>query len=185
MRERTLITGNSGEAMVQHLTTYFAQQPDAFQHALTLQQGERQVLLEIDIDPGGGFESGYATTRFSAPVHLDNNFAFTIHPEGFLADFAKLFGLQDEVIGYPEFDEKVIIKTNGKEKVTAIFKDAGTRQVFATLENYTLQLQQQEETDSQRLLLLNIEEGITDGTTLGQLYQAFYDVLQQVETVGI
>lgn len=183
MQERTLITGNNKETMVQNLSTYFGQQPEAFQHSLTLLQGERQVLLEIDIDPGGGFESGYATTRFSAPVQIQNDFAFTIHPEGFLADFAKLFGLQDEVIGYPEFDKKVIIKTNNKEKVTSIFKDAGTRQVFATLENYTLQLQQGGETDSQRLLLLNIEEGITDGTTVGQLYQAFCDVWQQVETV--
>src|SRR5688500_16243068 len=103
MQERTLIKGNDKETLVQSLATYFAQQQDAFQHALTLQQGERQVLLEIDIDPGGGFESGYATTRFSTPVQLEHDFAFTIHPEGFLADFAKLFGLQDEVIGYPEF----------------------------------------------------------------------------------
>ena len=92
-----------------------------FQHSLTLQQGEGQVLLEIDIDPGGGFESGYATTRFSAPVQLATDFAFTIHPEGFLADFAKLFGLQDEVIGYPEFDKKVIIKTNEQRKGNTYF----------------------------------------------------------------
>ena len=72
-----------------------------------------------------------------------------------------------------------------KERVTRIFKDAGTRQVFAGLENYTLELEQGEETDSQRLLLLNIEEGITDGTTLGQLYQAFYNVWQQLESTTL
>ena len=112
MQEPITIHGQNDAAIHQQLAAYLAQQENAFAHTIHLQQGEATILLEIDIDPGGGFESGYATTRFSAPVVLQQPFLFTIYPEGFLADLGKLFGLQDEVIGYPEFDKKLIISVH-------------------------------------------------------------------------
>ncbi|MGV3656557.1 MAG: hypothetical protein ACO1NX_01335, partial [Chitinophagaceae bacterium] len=127
MMEETIINAHSEAEITERLADYLQREGDSFQHRVRLQQGGKNVLLNIDIDPGGGFESGYATTRFSAPVAATNDFAFTIHPEGFLSDFAKLFGLQDEVVGYPEFDKKVIIKTNNAEKVKQVFSDAATR----------------------------------------------------------
>ena len=134
-------------------------------------------MLEIDIDPGGGFESGYATTRFSAPVAQQDDFAFTIHPEGFLADVGKLFGLQDEIIGYPEFDKKVIIKTNNKERVHALFSKESTRQILSGLPNFNLQIKNGNEENTSNILVLEMEEGITEGPALVQLYCVFYGLL--------
>lgn len=182
MTEPTLITANSEEEIALNLTAYLQRQSEAFQHMVALQQNGRRILLEVDIDPGGGFESGYATTRLSAPVAEGGDFAFTIHPEGFLADFAKLFGLQDEVVGYPEFDEKVIIKTNHKEKVRAVFADETTRQILSMLSNFTLQLRIED--DGRRLLQLELEEGITDPASIMNLYKTFLNVLEQVEKIG-
>ena len=183
MEEQIAITGNSEAEIQQNLTAYLQQQQEAFEHRLIILQPQgKRVLLEIDIDPGGGFESGYATTRFSAQVTVKDDFAFTIHPEGFLADFAKLFGLQDEVVGYPEFDEKVIIKTNNKEKVKAVFADANTRQLLSTLDAFNLRLHGQDDVDTEHLLILEIEEGLTEPAPLMNLYKAFSNILMQVET---
>lgn len=182
--ETMVINAQSEQELTAQLTTYLQREGDAFQHRVSLQDGQKTILLDIDIDPGGGFESGYATTRFSAPVNAANDFAFTIHPEGFLADVAKLFGLQDEVVGYPEFDEKVIIKTNSKEKVRTVFSDANLRQTLSTLSNFNLQLSGGKEDGGNRKLTLEIEEGITEPAALLPLYHTFKQVLAQVEAVG-
>lgn len=183
MMETKVINAASEGEMAQQLGAYLQREGDAFQHRVSLQDGQTTILLDIDIDPGGGFESGYATTRFSAPVAATNDFAFTIHPEGFLSDFAKLFGLQDEVVGYPEFDEKVIIKTNNKEKVRTVFSDAATRQTISELSSFNLQLGRNKEGDSNQILTLEIEEGITEPAALLPLYHTFRQVLAQVERI--
>ena len=184
MMETTIIDAPTKEEVTRQLTAYLQQNADAFQHRVSLQQDGKSVLLDIDIDPGGGFESGYATTRFVAPVASASDFAFTIHPEGFLSDFAKLFGLQDEVVGYPEFDEKVIIKTNDKEKVKAIFSNEALRQTFSTLSSFNLQLGHEGDESSQKMLSLEIEEGITEPAALLPLYAAFVQVLNAVENTS-
>ena len=182
MNEPTLITGDSEEQITQSLTAHLQRQPEAFQHIIALQQQDRRILLEVDIDPGGGFERGYASTRFSAPVAGTTDFAFTIHPEGFLADMAKLFGLQDEVVGYPEFDEKVIIKTNNKEGVRTVFANQALRKTFSALSNFNLRLGRNNE--GEKYLTLEIEEGITDPAVLMQLYTAFTQVLSAVDSTN-
>ncbi len=183
MMEETLLNAPNETEMAQQLTAYLQREGDAFQHRVRLQQGRKSILLNIDIDPGGGFESGYATTRFSATVAAVSDFAFTIHPEGFLSDFAKLFGLQDEVVGYPEFDKKVIIKTNDAEKVKHVFSDAALRQTLTSLSSFNLQLGSKDE-EGTKELALEIEEGITDAAALLPLYQLFYQILESVEAAG-
>lgn len=178
MTEPIEISGNSAAEIEQGLFDYFGNGESLLQQVISLQQGGQTILLEIDIDPGGGFESGYATTRFSAPVVQYDDFAFTIHPEGFLADVGKLFGLQDEIIGYPEFDKKVIIKTNNKERVHALFGNESTRQILSELPNFNLQLKNGNEEKTGNILVLEIEEGITDGRALGQLYRVFDGLLK-------
>lgn len=183
MTEPTVITGNSEAEIGQQIAAYFGKEGSAFQHALSIQHGGQTVLLEIDIDPGGGFESGYATTRFSAPVEPAAGFAFTIYPEGFLADVGKLFGLQDEIIGYPEFDKKLIIKTDDKEKVHALFNNETTRQALTALQSFNLQLQRGDEENSTGALILEIEEGMTEGAGLVKLYLVFNQVLTAINKI--
>ena len=185
MMETRVINAASEAEITDQLKAYLRREGDAFQHRVCLQDGEKNILLDIDIDPGGGFESGYATTRFSAPVASSGDFAFTIHPEGFLSDFAKLFGLQDEVVGYPEFDKKVIIKTNDAGKVKTVFSDAATRQAITTLSTFNLQLGNSNAEENTKKLTLEIEEGITDPAALLPLYHTFRKVLEQVEKIGL
>ncbi|MEO6521276.1 MAG: hypothetical protein ABIN91_06360 [Mucilaginibacter sp.] len=152
---------------------------DILEYHAIIQQGQAQVYLDIDIDLGGGFEGGYATTTYRAPLN-STNFQFAIHEEHFTDEIGKFFNMQDVTIGYPELDEHLIVKTNDVEKVKTLFTDEQTRKTLTELENFDLgiRLHSVEGSDKKEAFLeLNIEDGITDIDTLRELYHAFYMVL--------
>ena len=95
----------------------------------------------IDIDPGGGFETGSAVTFLMAPVALAQDFRLTLHHQGLIDTAGKFFGMEDVVIGYPEFDEALIVKTNDRERTRRIFSDASVRGVFRSLRAFALHLE--------------------------------------------
>src|SRR5438270_11504690 len=72
-------------------------------HAV-IEQGNLQVKLDFDIDPGGGFESGYSYTSFTALVPVTNSLRMAIHRQEVMDELGKFLGMEDVVIGYPEFD---------------------------------------------------------------------------------
>jgi hypothetical protein len=128
-----------------------------FNHGLT------PVSLIIDMDPGGGFEGGFEFTSLSAPVPVqftslkadipgNDPFRFALHEEGFIDKVGKFFGMEDIEIGYEEFDKNIIVKSNDKDKVRAVFADPKVRQVFQTLSDFTIQLSKGDDEDSSTTL---------------------------------
>jgi len=155
---------------------------DTLEYHAIIQQGTVDIYLDIDIDLGGGFEGGYATTSLRAFVN-GTAFKFAIHEEHFTDEIGKFFGMEDIKIGYPDLDKHLIIKTNDAEKVKTLFADDDVRRVFTELENFDLgiRLHDIEDTDEKQAFLeLNIEDGITDTIALRQLYHAFYEVLKAI-----
>lgn len=142
------------------------------------------MLLYIDIDPGGGFESGYTTTLFSAPVQTPDDFELTVHEQGLLEEAGKLFGMQDAIIGYPELDKKLLIKTNDAARVKGLFADETVRDVFQSLQDFTLQVVRRTAGDDDKkesFLELNIEEAIIHPDRLRKIYRAFFRILVLLE----
>jgi len=95
--------------------------------------------------------------------------------------------MQDVEIGYPEFDKKLIIKTDDPLMVKEIFKDASVRAVFKNFKNFTLRTTQHnigDTTVKADFLEFTIETGITDVNTLGELYKAFYKVLVLTDPIA-
>ncbi len=185
MQDVKIIQGENEDAVWQQLTTDLAKD-EILEYRALIDQGKERIVLDIDIDLGGGFESGYATTRLTAPLQTLSDFRFAIHEENFLDEAGKFFGMQDVVIGYPEFDEKFIIKTNNEAKVKALFSDSNIREVLQSLTHFTLQIALHNEQDSDTkkpFLELHIEEGITDPIELRKIYHAFYTILTAVDTV--
>jgi len=90
---------------------------DEYTYDVLIEQGGKRIQLYIDIDPGGGFEGGSELTQIKAPLPVSNEFRFAIHHQGFIDSLGKFFGMQDVETGYPEFDKKVLVETNDKEKV--------------------------------------------------------------------
>lgn len=180
MPEQKIIKGTDEDAVWQQLNLDLKNN-DLLRYNAAIEQGGKRLFLDIDIDLGGGFESGYATTTLTAPVRTTNGFKFAIHQQHFIDDIGKFFGMQDVVIGYPEFDERFIIKTNDEAKVKALFADTTVRKVLASLPDFTFEIQHDESVEVPSQLQLFIEDAITEPASLRCVYHAFYEVLVIVD----
>lgn len=60
-------------------------------------------------------------TRIRAPYINKDGFNFKIYKSGWFSDIGRTFGMQDVEIGYPEFDDKFIIKGNDESKLIELF----------------------------------------------------------------
>ena len=183
MSETKHITGSTTDDLWRQVSADLSGK-EVYEYSVLLVQGAGKVELVIDIDLGGGFESGSATTSFRAPVAPVHDFRFALHHKGLIDSAGRLFGMEDVVIGYPEFDDALIIKTNDRERTRRIFSDANVRKIFQSLRSFTLHLARHHiagQTEKQPFLELSIEEGITDPAMLRNLYEVFLKVLSGVE----
>lgn len=160
------------------------QEADLLHYKAAVEQGTQKVYLDIDIDPGGGFESGFSTTILSAPLRAHNGFRFAVHTKHITDAIGKLFGMQDVVIGYADFDDKLIIKTNNEAKVKSLFSDASVRAILLSLPYFTLEITEENVTEGEQkinILRLYIEEAITQPARLRPVYHTFMQLLQWLD----
>lgn len=184
MEEVKHITGNSEEEVWAQINHDLAANPDTLEYRVLIHQQTREILLDIDIDLGGGFEGGYATTIFSTSLRNRDGFRFALHEEGFFDDLGKFFGMQDVQVGYPDFDKRLVIKTNDEARVRTVFTSAEVREALLSLKDFTFEIVLPDSSDSSSddsVLELIIEEGITDPVKLRQLYHAFFGVLTLID----
>ena len=182
MAEEKIIRGADEPQVWQQLTSDL-QKEELLQYNAAIEQDGRQLYLDIDIDLGGGFESGYATTTLTAPVTATGDFEFAIHPQHITDGIGKFFGMQDVVIGYPDFDEKLIIRTNNAAKVKAVFAEDAIREQCLSLPDFTFELRHDPDVEGGHMLQLVIEEGITQVAVLRSIYHAFYEVLIRISAI--
>lgn len=184
MQEQKLISADSIDEMWGKVSADISSIEVLLEYSVLLDLPGTKILLEIDIDPGGGFESGYQTTNFSSQLHNSSGFKFAIHHEGFIDEIGKFFGMQDVITGYPQFDKKMIVKTNDQAKVKAVFSDEKVRNIFQDRIGFTFHTTAHHVSDTNikgSFLELNIEEGITDPVILREIYSAFYSVLLTID----
>lgn len=177
------ISGSTTDEIWQQLSADLSGQ-EIYEYNVLLVQNSREVELAIDIDLGGGFESGYELTSFKAPIAIEHDFRFALHHQDLIDTAGKFFGMEDVVIGYPEFDEALIIKTNDQERTRRIFSDINVRETFQSLRLFTLHLTHHHtagQKEKEPFLELTIEQGIFDLEELRNLYDAFFQVLSGVE----
>jgi hypothetical protein len=180
MKTQYAITGISDDKAWQQISADLKKEENEFEYAAIIEKNDFKVSLDIDIDMGGGFESGFSSTIFSAQLHTETGFKFAVHEEHFIDEVGKFFGIEDIVIGYPELDKHLIIKTNDAGKMKYLFSNPKTRSVFETLNDFTFGITKRNVEDSDLkipALELYIEQGITDPVILRELYEAFYSVL--------
>ncbi|PIQ21771.1 MAG: hypothetical protein COW65_07125 [Cytophagales bacterium CG18_big_fil_WC_8_21_14_2_50_42_9] len=189
MQEEKIISGRNEDEVWQQLHQELTQNPDLLQYRAQINQQNKTIHLDIDIDLGGGFEGGYATTIFSAAFRNPDGYRFAIHEEDFFDDLGKFFGMQDVVIGYPDFDKAFIIKTNDESRVRTIFADNEARSALLSLKDFTFEIVLTESDTDQdgndSLLELIIEEGITDPVQLRQIYRVFFGTLNLIDPFSL
>lgn len=177
MTETKQLSGNTPDDIWQLVAADLSGK-EIYEYNVFLLQDGKKVELDIDIDMGGGFEGGYQSTSFKASIASGHDFRFALHHQGLMDTAGKFFGMEDVVIGYPEFDEALIIKTSDRERVHRIFSDINVRETFQSLRSFTLHLTH---FHKEPFLELIIEEGITDVEALRKLYDAFYKILMAIE----
>lgn len=184
MEQEKLLNAESNEEIWEQIGRDI--KADEFAYSVIISVGGRKIYLDIDVDPGGGFEGGYQTTTLRSRLENVGEFKFAIHHQGLLDEIGKFFGMEDIETGYPEFDKKVIVKTNDAEQIKNLFSEQSTRAPFEHLSDFTFHITQHhiDETDAKADFLdLAIEEAITDIPTLKSIYNSFYSVLEKIEAV--
>ncbi|BAV07281.1 hypothetical protein SAMN05421788_10295 [Filimonas lacunae] len=178
MQQNKLIKGESVSEIWQQIKADFTADEALTDYHVVINQDGKDIQLDINIDYGGGFEGGYELTTLTSIIH-DTPFRFAIHPQNFLYEIGKLFGIQDVTIGYPDFDKKVVVKTNDEEEVKALFADKSIRETYQDMDDYVLSVTENEY--NQVILELEIQRGITDAAELQQLYTSFYKMLDLLD----
>ena len=183
MKIEKTIHGKNDDQVFEQIGADFAAEPDMLTYNISIDQNSRKIFLTIDIDPGGGFEGGFETTTLWAPLQSSPQFRFAIHHESIIDEIGKFFGMQDVVTGYPEFDKKVVVKTNDEEKVKSLFESAAVRTVFSSLTDFTFGTTKHntEEEHKAPFLEFTINSGITDAIELKKIYSAFMIVLNKID----
>ena len=182
MKEEKIFTGTNASATWQQLKNDFKNETELLDYKALLQTGSRKIALNIDVDPGGGFESGYSSTTFSAPLSAPQDLHLSLHKEGLLDEAGKWLGMQDVEIGFPEFDKKVIIKTNNEEKIKAAFSSPFVQSVFGEMEDYSLKIKHHKIDEREMPFLeLVIENNVPDLEELQSIYEAFFQLLNSID----
>jgi hypothetical protein len=179
-----IISGVTEEEIWKQIEVDLSNDADLLEYHATIMQDDHSISLDIDIDLGGGFESGISTTNFSTVLKYNGSFRFAVHRDDFIDDIGKFFGMQDVEVGYPDLDKHLIIKTNDENKVKSLFEDNRMRVTLTELNDFDfgIHTHQIASDDSKHCFLeLNIEDGIMNTGVLRELYNAFYQVLVKVE----
>lgn len=162
-----------------------------FTYGANIQHNEFSVMLNIESDAVGGYEPAIPVTGFTTPISIQftslsarinesRDFRFAIHDQGFIDKLGKFFGMEDVLLGYPEFDKKLIVKTNDPERCKNVFAGQEIRNVFQSLSGFNLHIAFYEE-GNYAALELNIESAITDIAELKQIYTAFVQVMEALD----
>ncbi len=131
-------------------------------------------------------------TAIDVEYKANGNFKFAIHPQNWLDGFGKLLGMQDIVVGQPEFDKHFIVKSNDEKLVKQYFKD--TVLAKQLLDEPTIQLWancDNEEHSTVRAttagctrLCLRVQGAVDDFERLKQFYRLKHRALHNLVQIG-
>ena len=96
-----------------------------------------KVTIDIDIFRHSVAYVEYFT-RLRVPFVNPERFRLKIYQEGFRSEIGKIFGMQDIVLGYPEFDDTFIIQGSDPEKLKELFSDEELRSKLLTDRGFVL-----------------------------------------------
>jgi|GEM_PF-618783 len=146
----------------------------------TITIDKRDVYIDISSSAGGSLEGGYEKTVIDAPLYTRDHLRFSIHPQDFVNQIGKIFGMEDIVLGYPAFDDATIVKTNDAELVKKAFAAEWVRNAFQSLSGYTLKIEEGDKKEENHLELV-IQRAITNTAELTNLFNAFVHVLTTLD----
>lgn len=146
------------------------------------------VVLDTYTVSNGKTSTTY--TRMRAPfINLDN-FYFKIYRAGLFSQIGKLLGMEDIEIGYKEFDEDFIIKSNNSERVKLLFSNENIRTLIHNQPDISLEIKDDEGFFKSSFpkgvdeLYFQVHGVIKDIYRLKELYELFGKILQELCNLG-
>ncbi|WP_192822025.1 hypothetical protein [Rufibacter sp. LB8] len=171
----------SEEELWQQVALDIARDKNLTSYSAQLNLNDTEVFLDIDIDLGGGFESGFSTTTFMAPLLSPSTFQFVLHEQDWMSEIGKFFGMDDVTLGYPELDEAFVVKTNQPETLQALFADEHLRHALLQHPNCELKLgTESDDADAPPFITFSKDEAILDMTKLQEVYRMVITIVQKL-----
>jgi len=178
MPHRNIITGKSEDEIWEIIADQLNNKKDDLDYTAQFSTEKHCVTLDIDIHPDRGEENEKPITSFSALLPDETSFRFKIEKQGLKHEIGKLFGMQDVIIGHPEFDKAFLIQTNDVVKVKEVLSHA---EVSAELIKHPIvdfKIRERKIGANKEILLsLDLEGGITEPNTLKEAFIPFKVVL--------
>lgn len=146
------------------------------------------IYTSIAVSGSTTYESDY--TRIRAPFKSLDNLKFEIYRTKLFSGIGKLFGAQDIVTGYTEFDKAFIIKGNNENKIQALFSNYFVRELISEQKEIHLEIIDTEGTFGERVSegfceLYFLKDGIIKDTEqLKSLYNLYVELLNQLVKIG-
>lgn len=184
MEEAKVISGNSLEEVWQKISEDLKRTSDLFEYSAIIEQQGRSVSLDIDMELDEEFEEGYELTRFASDLKRFDDFRFNLHRQSFIDTIGKFFGLEDITTGYPDFDKKIIVKTNHPDRLKDILSVTEIRELIQSLPDFEFHIGHHHSPHTEvesAYLELRIDKGIKDAEKLQSIYNCFITVLEKVD----
>ena len=182
MPHKNILKGATDDDIWRQVTDQLNSKEEALEYTALLSVDGYEIMLDVDTDPGGGFEGGYASTTYTARLQDDSTYRFLIQKQGFKEEIGKLFGMQDIVIGAPEFDKRFIVKTTDPEKTKSVFSDKELQRSLLHFPEVTFEIRDHKLGGNYEVMLdLHIEEAITEPERLKEIYSVFKKVLHLLD----
>lgn len=183
MEASKVISGDNEEEIWEEIERQFSENPDPFEYNVIIENQGRSISISIDVDMGGGFEGGYATTSITAQLEKVDGFRFALHHQGFIDQMGKFLGMEDVEIGYEDFDEKLIVKTNDVPRLKSILSDAAIRDKIQNFPEFDFHISHHTSVNTEveaAFLELTIDDAILDPQELRDIYITFITVLNNI-----
>ncbi|MEZ4684699.1 MAG: DUF3137 domain-containing protein [Bacteroidia bacterium] len=129
-------------------------------------------------------------TRIRAPYVNRDSFRFHIHRASFLSGIGKSFGMQDVIVGHPDFDKAFIIQGNSEEKLRQFFDNDLIRSLLSYQPAGSLEVHldktwsQDPFSEGQSELYFEVPVIVDSLQQLEDLYNLFAEVLDQLCGIG-
>lgn len=183
MEEEKTISAVNEDSVWQQVAIELKKSNDPLTYHTVLEQQGRRIIVDIE---SGVAADGHGETfsNFTSYLYGRNNFRFAIYPERWIDEISKYLGMQDVQIGFTEFDDKFIIKTNDEKLIANLLLDGQIRKTLLDLSNFSLAIVEYKLPDNDGVapfLELKITEAIADTDRLRIIYNMFYEILIKVD----
>lgn len=117
---------------------------DGFWKAKKIVSRFENWVITLDTYTQSTGKSSITYTRIRVPYINKDGFNFKIYQSGLFSGIGKTLGMQDVEIGYPDFDERFIIKGNDEPKLIELFSSEKIRELISCQDNIHLEVKDDE-----------------------------------------